>query len=299
MELNTYFIEGGVGKCVAFTALIPKLAKKNGQNIQIHTPYKDCFVFNPYISAGFDQTISSNHPQILKSDNIYYCEPYKSNFIFGKEHLIQSYCKLFGVEYDETVVPKLYTSSYRERANNWLRKNKISKYMMIQFSGGQPPIGWNPANPYQSFNPGRNYPPYLASQVINKIKEKYPYLTIIDCTLTNEPSFKDTIKCDEQYFIIHELLKEAEGFIGIDSCLNHFSASAEVSGVVIWGSTRWTQFGYTHNTNLHYFMESNKWDESKYVSVDPRNVMVDPNIVFNEYVKVRDIKNLKVSCLFR
>jgi hypothetical protein len=299
MELNTYFIEGGVGKCVAFTALIPKLAKKNGQKIQIHTSYKDCFVFNPDISAGFDQTVPSNHPQILKSDNIYYCEPYKSNFIFGKEHLIQSYCKLFGVEYDETVVPKLYTSSYRERANNWLRKNKIGKYMMIQFSGGQPPIGWNPANTYQSFNPGRNYPPYLASQVINKIKTKYPYLTIIDCTLTNEPTFKDTIKCDEQYFIIHELLKEAEGFIGIDSCLNHFSASTEVSGVVVWGSTRWTQFGYTHNTNLHYFMEPNQWDESKYVSADPRNVMVDPNIVFNEYVKVRDIKNLKVSCLFR
>ena len=46
-------------------------------------------------------------------------------------------------------------------------------------------------------------------------------------------------------------------------------------------------------------MEPNKWDESKYVSADPRNVMVDPDIVFNEYVKVRDIKNRKVSCLFK
>ena len=46
-------------------------------------------------------------------------------------------------------------------------------------------------------------------------------------------------------------------------------------------------------------MEPNQWNESKYVDVDPRNVMIDPNIVFNEYVKVRDIKNLSVSCLFK
>jgi len=298
MELNTYFVEGGVGKNVAFTALIPKLSKKDGQKIQVHTPYIDCFVFNPKILNVFDGTIPLNHPEILKSNNIHFCEPYKSNFVFGKEHLIQSYCKLFGVECDETVVPKLYTSSYRERANDWLRKHKVGKYVMVQFSGGQPPVGWNPANPYQSFNPGRNYPPYLAQQVINKIKQKYPNLTILDCTLTNEPTYQNTIKVDEQYFVIHELLKESESFIGIDSCLNHFSASTETTGVVIWGSTRWTQFGYTHNTNLHYFMEPNKWNESKYVDVDPRNALIDPDIVFNAYVEARDIKNRKVSCLF-
>ena len=27
--LNTYIVEGGVGKCVAFTSLIPKLRKKS------------------------------------------------------------------------------------------------------------------------------------------------------------------------------------------------------------------------------------------------------------------------------
>jgi hypothetical protein len=297
MKLNTYFIEGGVGKCVAFTSLIPKLVEKAGQKIQIHTPYVDCFAHNPEILNIFNGPF--NHPEILKSDNIFYCEPYKSNFIFGTEHLIESYCNLFDVKYEENLVPKLYTSVYKDRANSWLRKNNIVNYMMIQFSGGQPPLGWNANNAYQSFNPGRNYPPYLAAKVIEKINQKFPNLTIIDCTLPNEPAFNGTIKCDEQYFIIHEMLKQAEGFIGIDSCLNHFSASAGTSGVVIWGNTRWTQFGYTHNTNLHYFMEPDKWNESKYIDGDPRNVMVDPDIVFNEYVKVKDIKNRKISCLFK
>ena len=298
MELNTYIVEGGVGKNVAFTSLIPKLAKKDGQKIQIHTPYMDCFVFNPDILTVFGDTSSFNHPNILKSNNIYYCEPYKSNFIFGKEHLIQSYCNLLGVEYDETVVPKLYTSNYKERANDWLIKNKIGKYMMIQFSGGQSPIGWNTTNSYHNNNPGRNYPPHLAKQVIKKLHQSYTNLTIIDCTLTNEPGFKGTIKCDQPYFIVHELLKEAEGFIGIDSCLNHFSASTGTPGVVIWGSTKWTQFGYTHNTNLQYFMEPNNWNTSKYDGRDPRNIMVDPDIVFNSYVNLKKSNNVKVSCLF-
>jgi hypothetical protein len=37
--LNTYVVEGGVGKCTAFTALLPKLRKKS--EVQIYTPYID------------------------------------------------------------------------------------------------------------------------------------------------------------------------------------------------------------------------------------------------------------------
>jgi len=39
--LNTYVVEGGVGKCTTFSALIPKLKEK--ADVQIYTPYKECF----------------------------------------------------------------------------------------------------------------------------------------------------------------------------------------------------------------------------------------------------------------
>jgi hypothetical protein len=52
--------------------------------------------------------------------------------------------------------------------------------------------------------------------------------------------------------------------------------------VVVWGSTRWTQFGYSHNTNLHFHMKD-KWDESKFDPNDPRNSLVDPNVVVAAY----------------
>jgi len=152
----------------------------------------------------------------------------------------------------------------------------------VQFSGGQTPVGWNANNQYASHNPGRNYPAYLAQRVISQLRADFPNVAIIDATLPNEPGFAGAIKCAEHWAVLHEMLKGAEGFISIDSCLQHFSASAKKSGVVIWGSTRWTQFGYGHNTNLHFHM-GERWDESKFNPEDPRNGLVEPEAVVHAY----------------
>jgi hypothetical protein len=281
--LNTYVIEGGIGKCTAFTALIPKLAEKAGQGIQIYTPYIDCFAFNPDVEMAYEQSLPLTDPRIMASDNIFYCEPYKSNFVFGKQHLIESYCEHFGVDYDPSMTPKLYTTHLKDRATEWLEKNGVTgKYMLVQFSGGQTPVGWSANNQYASHNPGRNYPHYLAQQVVSQLKAAYPNVAIIDATLPNEPSYSGAIKCPEHWAVIHEMLKRAEGFISIDSCMNHFSASANKSGVVIWGSTRWTQFGYGHNANLHFHM-GEKWNEALFSSEDPRNSLIDPDRVVEAY----------------
>jgi len=281
--LNTYVIEGGIGKCTAFTALIPKLAEKAEESIQIYTPYIDAFAFNPDVSMAYEQSIPLTDSRLQASDNIYYCEPYKSNFALGKQHLIESYCELFGVDYDPSMAPKLYTTHLRERATEWLEANGVTgKYMIVQFTGGQTPIGWSANNAYQSHNPARNYPTFLAQQVISQLRTEYPNVAIIDATLPNEPSYAGAIKCPEHWAVIHEMLKNAEGFISIDSCMNHFSASAQKAGVVMWGSTRWTQFGYAHNTNMHFHM-GDTWDETKFNPEDPRNSLIDPQAVVDAY----------------
>jgi ADP-heptose:LPS heptosyltransferase len=289
--LNTYVVEGGVGKCTAFTALIPELRKKS--EVQIYTPYIDCFAGNPDVKLALEQTLPIQDPRIMQSDNIYYCEPYKSNFQFGKQHIIESYCEHHGVKYSPSMRPKLYTEQHKESVDKWLKDKEISKYILIQFSGGQPRAGFNFSNQYTNINPNRNYQPFLAQQVINYLKEEYKDTTIIDCTLPNEPGYLNTIKCDLHWAQIHELLKNAEGFVSIDSCLQHFSASVEKAGVVIWGSTRWTQFGYSHNKNLHFHM-GNRWNESKFIDSDPRNNMVEPKLVIDNFKKLG--KNKHVAC---
>ena len=289
--LNTYFVEGGVGKCTAFTALIPELKKKS--EVQIYTPYLGCFGGNPDVKMAFEGTIPLAHPDIMASDNLYYSEPYKSNFQFGKQHLIESYCELHGVKFKNSMKPKIYTEQYKEKVAEWLKVNKIGKYILIQLSGGQPQMGFNPNNQYTNINPNRNYPNFLAQQVVNMLREEYPDTSIINCVLPNEPHYQGTIRCDLHWTHLHEMLKDSEGFIAIDSCLQHFSASAEKHGVVIWGSTRWTQFGYSHNKNLQFHMK-NDWDETKYLESDPRNVMVEPKLILDEFKKLDKTK--PVAC---
>jgi hypothetical protein len=284
--LRTYVVEGGIGKCVAFSALVPALAKKAGEGIQIYTPYIDVFANNPDVAMAFESSLPLHDPRILASDSIEYCEPYKSTFIKGGQHIIESFCDLLGVEYDPAMRPKLYTEHLVERAAAWLEEAEVSgPYMMVQFSGGQSPIGYSGAA-YQSVNAGRNYPPFLAQQVVVMLREQYPDMTIIDCTLPNEPGYEGTVKWGEHWAVLHEALKGAQGFVGIDSSLQHLAASAGQCGAVVWGNTRWSQFGYGENVNVQYHM-GDEWDEQRYDADDPRNVMVEPAAVVDAYAKRR------------
>jgi hypothetical protein len=230
----------------------------------------------------------------MASNNIFYCEPYKSNFQFGKQHIIESYCEHHGVDFNRSMTGKLYTEKHKASVTKWLGDNNIGKYIMIQLSGGQ--AKWNYADgvKYTNINPNRNYQPYLAQQVVNMLLEEYKDTTIINCVLPNEPHYQGTIRCDLHWAQIHEMLKGAETFVSIDSCLQHFSPSAKKAGVVIWGSTRWIQFGYSHNKNLHFHM-GDKWDEAKFNDSDPRNNMVEPKLIIDNLKKI-DTINTKVAC---
>ena len=282
--LNTYVVEGGVGKCTAFTALLPKLKKKS--EVQVYTPYIDCFAGNPDVKLALESTLPLQDPRIMASDNIFYCEPYKSNFQFGKQHIIESYCEHHGVDFNRSMTGKLYTDNHKAAVTKWLADNEIGKYIMIQFSGGQAKWNYGDNVQYTNINPNRNYQPYLAQQLINMLQEEYKDTTIINCVLPNEPHYLGTIRCDLHWAQIHEMLKGAETFVAIDSCLNHFSPSANKKGVVIWGSTRWTQFGYDQNINLQFHMQD-KWDETKFNDSDPRNNMVEPRSIIDNLKKLK------------
>lgn len=284
--MNTYIVEGGVGKHVAFTSLIPKLFEKDGEPIQVYTPYVDAFANNPLVKMAFDQgTLDLGIPDILASKDIIFTEPYKSNFIKGDMHLIESYADLLGIEYDPGYRPKIYTDMYAEDAKPYLEKLGVKdKYIMVQFTGGQAPIGNNGQNQYVSNNDGKNYPIYFAQYIVSQLKQKFPDCTILDCTLPNEPSFVDAVKCDTHWTGLHELLKNAEGFIAIDSSLQHMAASAGAQGVVVWGNTRWTQYGYMHNKNVTFHQKDRYNSYFKTDTNDPRNIMVDPDHILDVYI---------------
>jgi len=116
------------------------------------------------------------------------------------------------------------------------------------------------------------------------LNEKFPDHTVIDTSMPNEPGYAGSIKCDKSFPVLHELLKNAKGFIGIDSCVQHFAASTGTPGVVIWGNTRWTQFGYMQNYNMSFHDKKKYNTYYKMDIADPRNLMVDAQDVYDTYV---------------
>jgi len=286
MALHTYIVEGGVGKCVAFTALVDKLADKAGEPIQVHTPYFDCFAGNPNVRMVYDaNTVPLHVDAIISSDLIEYAEPYKSNFIKGQQHIIESYANLHGVEFTSSDVPKLYTDHLKAYADEFLIKKEITgKFILVQFTGGQSPLT-NGQGVYQSINPSRNYPHYFAQQVVSGLKTKFPDVTIINCTMPNEPNLESTVRFEGNWPVIHELMKRCEGFVGIDSMLNHLSASAQKSGVVVWGNTSPLQYGYSHNKNVNFHNKLKYNASERYDLNDPRNIMVEPEAIIDVFSK--------------
>ena len=287
--MNTYIIEGGIGKQVAFTAIIDALVKKDKEKIQVHSPYVDVFGGNTNVKYALDaHTIHLSDKRILDSQNICYCEPYKTNFIKGEQHIIQSYCKLFGVKYDEKMRPKMFTDHYKDDAK---RIAGDDDFIVVQFTGGQAPAGFNPQNNYLGGgDPTRNYNQFLAQKVIDRIVEKYEDLKILNFSLPNEPVYKETERPDTIPFAQwHEILKlpNCKGFVSVDSCLQHFARSAGRKGVVIWGGTRWPQFGYKQNININnWWNKWDEWDNEWFEPQDPRNIMVEPNVVIEHFEKI-------------
>ena len=287
--LNTYVVEGGLGKVIAFTAVVDALAKRDGQPIQVYTPYYECFSNNPNVRLVLDQgTIPITDSRIQESERIWYFEPYKSTFTKGKQHLIESFCELLNIKYNAaTMLPKLFTDHRKREAQTVLEEAGVTgKYALVQFTGGQTPIGFQADRQYQSIDANRNYPHYLAQEVVYRLKKAHPDLTIINFSLPNEPHYDGAIRLNASSMAWHEILKGADGFVSIDSCLNHFSPSAKKAGIVLWSNTRWVQFGYEQNINMNFHM-SGKWDETKFRPNDPRNIMVDPAKVVEMYGRLK------------
>ena len=180
----------------------------------------------------------------------------------------------------------MFTDHYKDPAKKTAGDDD---FIVIQFSGGQAPAGFNAQNAYMSNDPTRNYHPFFVKKVINLIKEKYEDLKILNFSLPNEPKYEETVQPELMPFAQwHEILKlpNCKGFISVDSCLNHFARSAGRKGVVIWGGTRWPQFGYKQNKNINYWFRDGEWDEEKFEPQDPRNIMVEPEFVFEQFEKI-------------
>ena len=252
---NIYVVEGGIGREIFFSALIPKLAELSGGEIMTCSSYTDIYENHPLVSRSYGRGTPYVWTDVIKKDDVTvkFADPYfNSDFIKGKIHVIEAWCREFGIEYSPDMKPQLYLSSMvLNDAKRFKKEN--GEFIVIQFSSGQSPLGFNPQQPFNWVGFQREYPLELAQQFVNKFHEQYPDMKIVLYGLPNEftNQLEGVVKLNAPYLAYAGLLTEAKGFVGINSSLMHFAGALDVKGVCLWGGSSPKQWGYDIHTHLN------------------------------------------------
>ena len=253
-KLKTFRVEGGLGKHIVFTSLLKPLYEKYGK-INMISPYNDVFDNNKYVEHSWgSEEFDMNSKELKKYvSDIEFYEPYKTGFAFRNEHIKDMWGDAFGVKAENK--PSFEANKETKEQVKEILKAIGDKYFVVQFSGGQPPIGFDQQNIYQH-NPmqlARNYPYQMSHILVQKLKAKYPDYKVIDFTLPNEPTIDGTERFALPYLGYKEICKNAKDIVCIDSALAHIAAATEKSAIVLWNDKAEatpTKYGWYMHENI-------------------------------------------------
>lgn len=253
--MNIYIVKGGIGKHVLFSSMIEKLSEINNEKIIIVSSYPDLFKYHPKVEISVNHHQPGFYDEYIKDtdNNVIYQEPYYSNYVKGKTHILKEWTNLYNIEYKDELLPDIYVDDFSiEECKRFVEMN--NNFIITQFTGGQSPLNLDVNRPHINMGQIREYPRELAQIVVNKLKDNYPDLTILNYALPNEQSYnlENTISIEAPYLFYVSLLHYAKTYIGVDSSLQHFAANRynKKIGVVLWGDTSPICLGYNKNMNL-------------------------------------------------
>jgi len=249
--MKVYIVEGGIGKHVIFSSLIPKLAKD--EQITIMSSYPDIYENTPYVHRSLSRVSPYQWEDLImrQDTELFFYEPYYDlDYIKGIKHIIHAWCDGYNIEYDNNMFPELYINQQlKNEVMNF--KNQNGKYIIVQLSGSQSPYFGDKSQKFINNGAVKDYPIQYAQELINIIKEKYNNLNIINYSFQNEGiQLENTITLNTSYLMYAALLEQAETFIGIDSSLVHFAGALRKEGIVLWGATNPNTLGYPFHTHL-------------------------------------------------
>lgn len=289
-------VEGGLGKNVMLTALLPELKQKY-EEVYVVSPYYDIFKSCTEVTDAFPFGAGTLYQELILSPDtdVLWKEPYSNQRFIKKEcHLFDAWAEELGLCLSKPVtdyIPKIDNIKKTFPAIYELAEKYIKEwgdFIMVQFSGGQSPLspmqdqnGNNIPYNIQQENIKRNY--YKGQELIDKIHEKFPNYKIVHFGLKNEPNYKGTIKIEVPYLTYCLLADKAKFIVCTDSSLQHLSTGRCNKVFVIWGETRPEHFGYSCNKNICAEKVLNSQPYFKPLGISPSIVkMPEPDFIINE-----------------
>jgi hypothetical protein len=244
MKNVVFFLQGGIGKHIASTAVVECIKNNHpDREIIVVCPYPEVFLNNPFVHRVYrSNTVQYFYNDFIKDKDTIYLgnEVYQSNeYVAQNKHIIQSWCEMFNLKYSKEQ-PKLYINQV-EIYDVQSRFAKEKPILVIQPNGGAE------GQPNNNYSWSRDIPPFFTELVIKELKEKYH---IYHLCRPNQLKFDGAEQLSLPWRETFALLTLAKGRLLIDSYAQHASAALGLQSVVCWIGTKPDKLGYNLHKNI-------------------------------------------------
>jgi hypothetical protein len=239
-----WHIEGGLGKNIAATSLISSFKQKHpDRKLIIVASYPEIFLNFPEIERVYavGHTPYFYQDYIEDKDTLVFRHEgyFQTKHISKKQHLIESWCELFDLEYTNQLPVLLLNMVQQRMAYSWQREKPV---MVIQTNGG-------PLNDNRIYNWTRDMPPLIASELVNYYSKDYHVIQICRNEREVIPG-AEAIYQPLSNFELLTVLAISQKRILIDSSLQHAAAGMKLPSTVLWVGTSPKVFGYDMHSNI-------------------------------------------------
>ena len=241
-----WFIQGGLGKNVAATALVKSIKKSYpDRELIIVCSWPQVFLNNPNIDRVYNaNNIPHFYEDYIEGKDIIVCnqEPYnQTGHVTKQQHVLKSWCELLGIEYTNQQPQLFYNYAEQKKFQHQPSPKPI---LLIHTSGG-------PINDEVEYNWTRDIPMEFAASIVDKYSKTHNIIQV-----TRPKGYKlqhssvkiiDTPMANLNLF---SLLQNSNKRVLIDSCLQHAAAAMNLPSTVLWIGTSPTLFGYSQHQNI-------------------------------------------------
>lgn len=241
--MNIVFqISGGIGKCVMATAVCEAIKKQYPDSkLIVVSGYADVFLNNPFVDRAFNYGgFSYFYEEYLENQEfkIMAHDPYlETRHVMQDEHLIETWCKLFGVKYNGEQ-PKIYLTG---REVGFFKNKFVSDkpIFLMQTNGGVP----NDAK----YSWARDIPRNIVLDVVNEFKDEY---NIVHIKREDQLSYENTFAVSDSFRALVVLISISSKRLFMDSFAQHVAAGLDLPSTVLWIANKPEVFGYKINDNI-------------------------------------------------
>ena len=241
--MNIIFqINGGIGKVIAGTAVCASIrAQYPDAKLIVVSGYPDVFLGNPNVDRAyaFGQQAYFYKEYIENQEVIIFGhDPYlEAKHIKQEEHLIETWCKLYGLPVIKTVGELFLT----QREIDFFSKKFASDkpILLMQTNGG--------VESDQKYAWARDIPSYVVENVIHVFKDSY---NIVHIRRDDQTKYDGAFGVSDTFRALLVLIGISHKRLLMDSFGEHAAAALNKPSTVLWIANSPKVFGYDLHTNI-------------------------------------------------